>query len=307
MRTLSHYPIYPPLRSTALAAAFPRMVRENKVSSSAAMRQSPILHRLPALRLVFFSGSTQCRNVVRIVSSASPMASSNTRLPSSVARSRSSRRQCTKRGGVRGQSIPTICRGWRQHNPRSERATSFRPNVADVPRDFAADCGTTAAATTGASLRRAIVMRSQAIDGRSAPAKIARLANNRSVAVRSSRPSCSKAEKREYSWQIGSSRESRLNGKAVRRNKGGDVVCVRFMRPLSARFVVFLGFCFASLLLVLAFAPSAYAQTAAGPSQPLITQSINEATTWSCCRAIHARRQTLPTIRIVADSCRCST
>jgi hypothetical protein len=43
------------------------------------------------------------------------------------------------------------------------------------------------------------------------PAKIARLATRTpfwipevSVAVRSSRPSCSKAEKREYSWQIGS-------------------------------------------------------------------------------------------------------
>jgi hypothetical protein len=43
------------------------------------------------------------------------------------------------------------------------------------------------------------------------PAKIARLATRPpfwipevSVAVRSSRPSCSKAKKREYSWQIGS-------------------------------------------------------------------------------------------------------
>ena len=43
------------------------------------------------------------------------------------------------------------------------------------------------------------------------PAKIARLATRPpfwipevSVAVRCSRPSCSKAEKREYSWQIGS-------------------------------------------------------------------------------------------------------
>jgi hypothetical protein len=42
------------------------------------------------------------------------------------------------------------------------------------------------------------------------PAKIARLATRPpfwipevSVAVRRSRPSCSKAEKREYSWQIG--------------------------------------------------------------------------------------------------------
>ena len=43
-----------------------------------------------------------------------------------------------------------------------------RHPTANVPRDFAADCGTTAAATTSASVRRAIVMRSQAIDGRSA-------------------------------------------------------------------------------------------------------------------------------------------
>src|SRR5580704_19683798 len=33
-----------------------------------------------------------------------------------------------------------------------------RHPTADVPRDFAADCGTTAAATTSASVRRAIVM-----------------------------------------------------------------------------------------------------------------------------------------------------
>jgi Transposase DDE domain group 1 len=43
-----------------------------------------------------------------------------------------------------------------------------RHPTADVPRHFAADCGTTAAATTSASVRRSIVMRSQAIDGRSA-------------------------------------------------------------------------------------------------------------------------------------------
>ena len=44
-----------------------------------------------------------------------------------------------------------------------------RHPTADVPRDFAADCGTTAAATTSASVRRSIVMCSQAIDGKSAP------------------------------------------------------------------------------------------------------------------------------------------
>jgi hypothetical protein len=47
-----------------------------------------------------------------------------------------------------------------------------RHPTADVPRDFAADFGTTAAATTSASVRRSIVMRSQAIDGRSAPAQL---------------------------------------------------------------------------------------------------------------------------------------
>jgi hypothetical protein len=43
--------------------------------------------------------------------------------------------------------------------------------TANVPGDFAADRGTTAAATTSASasVRRSIVMHSQAIDGRSAP------------------------------------------------------------------------------------------------------------------------------------------
>ena len=43
-----------------------------------------------------------------------------------------------------------------------------RHPTANVPRDFAADRGTTAAATTSASVRRSIVMRSRAIDGRSA-------------------------------------------------------------------------------------------------------------------------------------------
>ena len=56
-----------------------------------------------------------------------------------------------------------VCHG--RHVPMAEVA---------IPRQmfqeiFAADCGTTAAATTSASVRRAIVMRSQAIDGRSAP------------------------------------------------------------------------------------------------------------------------------------------
>jgi hypothetical protein len=44
-----------------------------------------------------------------------------------------------------------------------------RHRTANVPRDFAADCGTTAATTTSASVRHSIVMRSQAIDRRSAP------------------------------------------------------------------------------------------------------------------------------------------
>jgi hypothetical protein len=56
--------------------------------------------------------------------------------------------------------------------PRSLRRISDgrgRHPTAVVPRDFAADCGTTAAATTSASVRRSIVIRSQAIDRRSAP------------------------------------------------------------------------------------------------------------------------------------------
>ena len=43
-----------------------------------------------------------------------------------------------------------------------------RHPTADVPRDFAADCGTTAAATTSASVRRPMILRSTATDGRSA-------------------------------------------------------------------------------------------------------------------------------------------
>ena len=43
-----------------------------------------------------------------------------------------------------------------------------RHPTANVPGDFAADRGTTAAATTSASVRRAMVMRSRATDGRSA-------------------------------------------------------------------------------------------------------------------------------------------
>ena len=87
-----------------------------------------------------------------------------------------------------------------------------RHPTANVPRDSAADCGTTAAATTSASVRRSTVMRlsKRREECVQMPAKIARLATRPtfwipevSVAVRSSRPSCSKAEKREYSWQIG--------------------------------------------------------------------------------------------------------
>ena len=54
------------------------------------------------------------------------------------------------------------------------RYVAFQMAEVAIPRQmfqeifFAADCGTTAAATTSASVRRAIVMRSQAIDGRSA-------------------------------------------------------------------------------------------------------------------------------------------
>ena len=43
-----------------------------------------------------------------------------------------------------------------------------RHPTANVPGDFAADCGTTAAATTSAGVRRSMVMRSKATDGRSA-------------------------------------------------------------------------------------------------------------------------------------------
>ena len=41
--------------------------------------------------------------------------------------------------------------------------------TANVPGDFAVDCGTMAAATTSASVRRSIVMRSRATDESSAP------------------------------------------------------------------------------------------------------------------------------------------
>src|SRR4029077_8418025 len=80
-----------------------------------------------------------------------------------------------------------------------------RHPTADVPRDFAADCGTTAAATTSASVRRAIVMRSQANrreECAQMPAKIARLATRPpfwlrevSIAVRTLRLSCREAGK----------------------------------------------------------------------------------------------------------------
>jgi hypothetical protein len=53
------------------------------------------------------------------------------------------------------------------------RYVAFQMAEVAIPRqmfqDFAADCGTTAAATTSASVRHSIVMRSQAIDRRSAP------------------------------------------------------------------------------------------------------------------------------------------
>src|ERR1035437_5597703 len=44
-----------------------------------------------------------------------------------------------------------------------------RHPTANVPGDFAADRGTTATATTSAGVRRPMVMRSTATDGRSAP------------------------------------------------------------------------------------------------------------------------------------------
>jgi hypothetical protein len=43
-----------------------------------------------------------------------------------------------------------------------------RHSPANVPGDFAADCGTTAAATTSASMRRSMIMHTRATDGRSA-------------------------------------------------------------------------------------------------------------------------------------------
>jgi hypothetical protein len=112
-----------------------------------------------------------------------------------------------------GEADQDRCEGG---EPRSLRRISDgrgRHPTADVPRDFAADCGTTAAATTSASVRRSIVMRSQAIDGRSAPKcqGIARSAPrppfglpDALVAVLTSRLSCRKAGKARYSHQIGS-------------------------------------------------------------------------------------------------------
>src|SRR4051794_39158077 len=56
--------------------------------------------------------------------------------------------------------------------PRSLRRCPIgrgRYSPANVPGDFAADRGTTAAASTCADMRRSIIMCSTAIDGRSAP------------------------------------------------------------------------------------------------------------------------------------------
>ena len=86
-----------------------------------------------------------------------------------------------------------------------------RHPTANVPGDFAPDRGTTTATATSASMKRSIAIHSTATDGTSTSKCQRRLATRPpfwipevSVAVRSSRPSCSKAEKREYSWQIGS-------------------------------------------------------------------------------------------------------
>jgi Transposase DDE domain group 1 len=80
-----------------------------------------------------------------------------------------------------------------------------RHRTANVPRDFAAHRGATAAATARASMKRLIVTRSSAIDRRNAshmPVKIARSAPRPSfglpellVAIHTSRQSCYKAGK----------------------------------------------------------------------------------------------------------------
>src|SRR5664280_2666623 len=87
-----------------------------------------------------------------------------------------------------------------------------------VPGDSAADRGTTATATTSACVRRPIVMRSRATDGRSASQCQGKWPDHSPrppfgppvvpVAVRTSRLSCSKAVKREYSRQFGSHLEN---------------------------------------------------------------------------------------------------
>ena len=71
------------------------------------------------------------------------------------------------------------------------------------------------------------------------PAKIARLATRPpfwipevSVAVRTSRPSCSKAEKREYSWQIGSHPGNPgLSGPATVKPRVASRPCPRCDKP----------------------------------------------------------------------------
>jgi catechol 2,3-dioxygenase-like lactoylglutathione lyase family enzyme len=81
-----------------------------------------------------------------------------------------------EQGGINGRKINFISRD-DGYSPQQKSALWFarllhrisdgrgRHPTAEVPKHFAADCGTAAAATTSASVRRSIVMRSQAIDG----------------------------------------------------------------------------------------------------------------------------------------------
>ena len=64
-----------------------------------------------------------------------------------------------------GETDQDRCEGGESRSLRRISDGRGRHPTTDVPRDFAADCGTTAAATTSARMTGSIVMRSQAIDG----------------------------------------------------------------------------------------------------------------------------------------------
>ena len=102
-----------------------------------------------------------------------PCASSSMRSPATSEISCACWRRPTNQGLVadepEGEADQDWCEGREPRSPCRLPDGRGRDPTANVPGDIAAHCGTAAAATTSASVRRSMVMRSRATAGRSAP------------------------------------------------------------------------------------------------------------------------------------------